>query len=269
MHRWSPGCRCAARPPGSRRHSRPDGRSRGGPWPHPAAGGAGAANAAAPASVLIRRRGPIGCRAPAGYRRLAMPLPRRTDRRDRPVALRPRRGRPGPDPHHPARRQAQGDRQGRPAADQPARRQRSSRSPSCTLHAGPRPDVRRRHPGQRRPRLARPARLARVGGHRLVPRPSWPSGRPRSGQRRPRVRPPAAGLRAARRRHGPRAGGPLVRDAPGRRARRAARGGPLRRVRPGARGGRDASAGCRRSVASCASGTRARRPRWSISRWTP
>ena len=51
--------------------------------------------------------------------------------------------------------------------------------------ARPRPDVRRRHPGQRRARLARPARLARERRHGVVPR---------------------------------RAGGPLARGAPRRRA---------------------------------------------------
>ena len=45
------------------------------------------------------------------------------DRCDRPVAVRSRRGRPRPDPHHPDRRQAQGDRQGHPAADLAAGRQ--------------------------------------------------------------------------------------------------------------------------------------------------
>ena len=69
----------------------------------------------------------------------------------------------------PDRRQAQGHRQGRPPPDLAARRQpRAVRR--AQPRAGARPHVRRRHPGQRRPRLAPPARLARVGGHRLVSR---------------------------------------------------------------------------------------------------
>ena len=61
----------------------------------------------------------------------------------------------------PEGRQAQGDRQGDPPADVAARRQpRAVRG--ADRGAGPRPDVRRRHPGPRRSRLAGPARLARI-----------------------------------------------------------------------------------------------------------
>ena len=107
-----------------------------------------------------------------------------------------------------------------------------------TVGARPRPDVRRRHPGQRRARLAEPARLARIGRDRLVPRRArrpLARGAPR---RRAAVRAAAPRLRAARRRDGARSGRALVRDAPARRARPAARGRPLRRVRPGPRGRR-------------------------------
>ena len=53
-------------------------------------------------------------------------------RSDRPVAFRAGRGRPRPDAADAARRQAQGDRQGRAQADAAAWAARSSRSPSCT-----------------------------------------------------------------------------------------------------------------------------------------
>ena len=159
----------------------------------------------------------------------------------------------------PARRQDQRDRQGRPAADEPARWQRRAVRRAAPP-AGPRPDLRRRHPGQRRPCLAGPARLARVDGHGLVPG--------RAGRALDRGAPPGraalhaaqAGLRAARRRDAAGPGRPLVRDAPGRRAGHAARGRPLRRVRPDARAGATRSAGCRRSAACSASATRDRRP---------
>ena len=137
----------------------------------------------------------------------------------------------------PARRQAQGDRQGRPPADAPARRQRRAVR-RAARPAGPRPDLRGRHPGQRRPRLAAPARLARAGGHGLVPRRA---GRPLARGAPPgraALPAPQPGLRAARRRDGPGPGRPLVRDAPDRRARRPARARSLRRVRPDARGQR-------------------------------
>ena len=107
-----------------------------------------------------------------------------------------------------------------------------------TRRAGPRPHLRRRHRGPRRPRLAPAAGLARERGHRLVPRGArrpQPRGAPR---RRAAVRAAPPRLRAARRGHGARPRRPLVRDAPRRRAGPAARGGPLRRVRPDARGER-------------------------------
>ncbi len=49
--------------------------------------------------------------------------------------------------------------------------------------AGARPDVRRRHPGQRRPRLAQPARFARVARPPPGTSPSWPTARSRSATR--------------------------------------------------------------------------------------
>ena len=98
------------------------------------------------------------------------------DRCDRPVALRLRRGGPDPDAHHARRRQDQGDRQGHPPPEVADRRQpravRRAQRP-----ARPRPDVRRRHPGQRRPRLAAPARQPRESRRRPGTSPSSPTGR--------------------------------------------------------------------------------------------
>ena len=183
--------------------------------PHRADGcDAGAGDATAPAST-DRIRGParIGCRtgskdrlprpapdaaAHRWYRR-PVPIPRRytTDaivlsrfdlgEADRVLTL-----------ITPERRQAQGDRQGRPPADLAPRRQpRAVRG--ADRGARPRPDLRRRHPGQRRARLAQPARFARVGRDGLVPRRAGgplARGAPR---RRAAVRAAAARLRAARR----------------------------------------------------------------------
>ena len=135
-------------------------------------------------------------------RRDAHPAPLH-DRGHRPLPLRPGRGGPRPDAHHADRRQAQGDRQGRPPADvaarwQPGAVRRTDGRP------GPRPDVRCRDRGPRRARLAEPARLARIGGDRLVPRRA---GRPlaRGAPRvRAAVRAAQARLRAARCRDGAR-----------------------------------------------------------------
>ena len=104
------------------------------------------------------------------------------DRRHRPVPVRPRRGGPGPDAHHADRRQAQGDRQGRPPADVAARRQpravrRADRRP------GPRPDLRRRHRGERRARLAASCATRSSAPRRRGTSPSWPTARSRSATR--------------------------------------------------------------------------------------
>ena len=87
------------------------------------------------------------------YRR-AMPVPRRYTTEAIVLSqVRPGRGGPGPDPHHADRRQAQGDRQGRPSTDVAARWQpRAVRRADRRARA--RPDVRRRDPGERRACLA-------------------------------------------------------------------------------------------------------------------
>ena len=162
------------------------------------------------------------------------------DRCDRPVPLRPRRGRPRPDAAHPAgTASSRRSRKGIRRPDEPARRQSSSRSPSCAvaLARGRTFDVVTQVSVGAR--LAAAARLARVGRDGVVP------GRAR--------RPVARGAARGRRRCTPCSGAPtscstpgmapgpggaLVRDAPRRRAGRAAGGRPLRRVRPGARGRR-------------------------------
>ena len=97
---------------------------------------AGAGDATAPASTRstctrprrIRPRSPLTPAAPPARRAV---IPSRRDARPaslhhrshRPVALRPGRGRPRADADHARRRQAQGDRQGRPPADVAPRRQ--------------------------------------------------------------------------------------------------------------------------------------------------
>ena len=159
------------------------------------------------------------------------------DRCHRPVPIRPRRGRPRPDPDHPDRRQAEGHRQGRPAPDV-APRWQSRAVRRAQPRPGARPHLRRRDRGPGRARLAQPPRLARIGGDRLVSRRARRPIARGAPLRRAAVRAAAARLRAARRRDGAGARRALVRDAPARRARPAARGRPLRRMRPGPRGRR-------------------------------
>ena len=159
----------------------------------------------------------------------------------------------------PARRQAQGDREGRSGGPPRASAAASSRSRSCSvaLARGRTFDVVTEvHVGHAwlglRDRLESAATawyLAELADRSLEERHA---AEPLYALLQPR-------LRAARRRHGARPGRPLVRDAPRRRARPAARGRPLRRVRPDARGDRDASAGCRRWAACCAAAAPARR----------
>ena len=180
-------------------------------------------------------------------------------RRDRPVALRPRRGGPRPDPDHARARQAQGDRQGHPAPDVAARRQPRAvrRADASALARGRTFDV---------------VTQVSVGHAWLHLRDSLESAATawylaeladRSLEERHAAEPLYALLRRAYE----------LLDAgmaPGRVARwyemhladelgAAARGGPLRRVRPGPRGRRARSAGCRRSAASCASAVPGRR----------
>ena len=232
---------------------------------------AGAGDATAPASVrsfvdrfafgsLDPDRAFARCTRRAGGTVAAMPIPRRytTDaivlsrfdlgEADRVLTL-----------ITPERRQAQGDRQGRPPADVATRWQpRAVRRADGRARA--RADVRRRHPGERRARVAAPPRFARVGRDRVVPgraRRPLARGAPR---RRAAVRAAPPGVPAARRRDGPRARRALVRDAPARRARHAARGGPLRRMRPRPRGGRalPLGAAARRHAVRALSGAAAR-----------
>ena len=189
------------------------------------------------------------------------------DRRHRPVALRSRRGRPRPDAHHARHRQAQGDRQGGPPADVAPRRQpRAVRRADRGARAWP--DVRRRHPGQRRARLAQPARFARARGDRLVPRRA---GRPLARgapRRRAAVHAPAPRLRAARRRDGARA---ASRAGTRCTCSTSSASGPRWTAASSATGcsrPTSASAGSRRSAASCASAVPDRRTTGRDSRST-
>ena len=77
------------------------------------------------------------------------------------------------------------------------------------------PDVRRRHPGQRRARLAAASGFARVGGDRLVSRGAGGPLARGASRGRAALRAAAAGVRAPGRRDGAGPGRTLVRDAPG------------------------------------------------------
>ena len=165
--------------------------------------------------------------------------------------LRPGRGGPRPDAAHARRRQAQGDRQGRPPADSRASAAASSRSPSCTvvLARGRTFDVvTQASVGHAWLTAARPARESAATAWYLAELAD------RSVEERARgraaLRAAAPRLPAARRRDGARARRALVRDGPARRARRAARGRALRRVRPRCSRRTSGSAGCRCSAAS-------------------
>ena len=151
------------------------------------------------------------------------------------VALRAGRGRPRPDAADAARRQAQGDRQGRAPAQEPASADRSSPSPSCSwcMARGRTFDVITSASGGRG--LAAPARPARVDRHCLVPGRACRARRRGARRRISGLRPAAPRIPVARRRHGARACRALVRVRPGRRAGHAAGSRTLRRVRPRSR----------------------------------
>ena len=189
-----------------------------------------------------------------------MPIPRRyTTDAIVLVAVRSRRGRPRPDPHHPDRRQAQGDRQGRPPPDVAARWQ-----PRAVRRAAP-----SRWPAAGRstssPRSASATPGCNLRDSLESAATAWYLAElaDRSLEERHAAEPLYTLLRRAYELldagDGARPGGALVRDAPRSTSSAAARGRPLRRMRPGARGGRARSAGCRRSAASCASAVPVRR----------
>ena len=204
-------------------------------------------------------RAAVGCTARRWYRRLdAHPAPLH-DRCHRPLALRPRRGGSRPDAHH--ARPAASSRRSPRAIRRPTSRLGGSLEPFAELTVGarPRPDVRRRDPGQRRARLAEPARLARDRRRPPGTSPSWPTARSRS------ATPPSRCTRCC--------GAPTSCSTPGWRPG-ASRAGtrctsstssgsaPRSTAASSATGSSSptsASAGSRRSAASSASAARARR----------